>query len=179
MRVVEWPSYQVNRGSMTRLMNVRVPRRAARFSSFTQVPLSAVCCFSLTHQLHTHRGTDGPSHKTISRRQNESIEMFSWSNNTSTSTSRVSSTYPGRRLQQQRAAVAAGAATPIQGSIRPPSSSSHTRAQHLTSYIEDPTLQRSTRRVSSGTNSTHVVRSKNKILNLRRIYFLLLSINKI
>jgi len=74
--------------------------------------------------------------------------MFSWSNNTSTSTSRAKSTYPGRRLQQNRASAAA-AATPIQGSIRPPSSSSHARAQHLTSYIEDPTLQRSTRRVSS------------------------------
>mmetsp|Transcript_22931 Transcript_22931/g.54131 ORF Transcript_22931/g.54131 Transcript_22931/m.54131 type:complete len:408 (-) Transcript_22931:399-1622(-) len=75
--------------------------------------------------------------------------MFSWSNNTSTSTSRVSSTYPGRRLQQNRAeAAATGAATPIEGSIRPPSST-HTRAQHLKSYLEDSTLQRSTRRVSS------------------------------
>ena len=81
--------------------------------------------------------------------------MFSWSNNTSTSTSRAKSTYPGRRLQQNRAAAAA--ATPIQGSIRPPSSGSHTRAQHLTSYIEDPTLQRSTRRVSSGTFSTYIL----------------------
>jgi len=73
--------------------------------------------------------------------------MFSWSNNTTTSTSRAKSSYPGRRLQQNRADAAA--ATPIEGSIRPPSSSSHTRAQHLKSYIEDPTLQRSTRRVSS------------------------------
>ncbi|VEU37442.1 unnamed protein product [Pseudo-nitzschia multistriata] len=70
--------------------------------------------------------------------------MFSWSNNNSTSTSKVGSTYPGRRLQQNRAS--ASAATPIQGSIRPPT---HTRAQHLKSYLEDPTLQRSTRRVSS------------------------------
>lgn len=70
--------------------------------------------------------------------------MFSWSNNNNnSSTSRTNSTYPGRR---------GAAATLIQGSIRPPSSSSqqqHTRKQHLTSYIEDPTLQRSTRRVSS------------------------------
>jgi len=73
--------------------------------------------------------------------------MFSWSNNNSTSTSKAKSTYPGRRLQQNRAS--ASAATTIQGSIRPPSSSSHTRAQHLKSYVEDPTLQRSTRRVSS------------------------------
>jgi len=70
--------------------------------------------------------------------------MFSWSNNT---TSKAKSTYPGRRLQQQR--TSALAATPILGSIRPPSSSSHTRAEHLKSYTDDPTLQRSTRRVSS------------------------------
>ena len=71
--------------------------------------------------------------------------MFSWSNNNNnSSTSRTNSTYPGRR---------GAAATSIEGSIRPPSSSHqhHTRKQHLTSYIEDPTLQKSTRKVSSGT----------------------------
>ena len=105
----------------------------------------------------------------------QTVAMFSWSNNTSTSTSRAKSTYPGRRLQQNRAAAAA--ATPIQGSIRPPSSSSHTRAQHLTSYIEDPALQRSTRRVSSGTNSTQeVIRStnyQNLIISCSRCLFCL------
>jgi hypothetical protein len=80
--------------------------------------------------------------------------MFSWSNNdkSSTTSARVNSSYPGRRLQAQRASATSTTATPIQGSIRPPSNQQpHTRKQHLTSYIEDPTLQRSTRRVSSGT----------------------------
>jgi len=85
--------------------------------------------------------------------------MFSWSNNnnSSTSTSRINSSYPGRRLQAQRASAAGTStttATPIQGSIRPPSTQQYTRKQHLTSYIEDPTLQRSTRRVSSD-DTTH------------------------
>lgn len=78
--------------------------------------------------------------------------MFSWSNNNNSSTSKVSSSYPGRRLQAQRvSATSTAAATPIQGTIRPPSNANkqHTRAQHLNSYIEDPTLQRSTRRVSN------------------------------
>jgi hypothetical protein len=79
--------------------------------------------------------------------------MFSWSNNdkSSTSSARVNSSYPGRRLQAQRASATSTTAISIEGSIRPPSNQQpHTRKQHLTSYIEDPTLQRSTRRVSSG-----------------------------
>ncbi|KAG7356766.1 Modifier of rudimentary Modr protein [Nitzschia inconspicua] len=70
--------------------------------------------------------------------------MFSWSNggtSSSTTTARASS-YPGRRLGNVH--------TPVAGSIRPPSTNSEiTRAQHLQSYLEDSTLQRSTRRVSS------------------------------
>ncbi|CAJ1965427.1 unnamed protein product [Cylindrotheca closterium] len=61
--------------------------------------------------------------------------MFSWSNGSGTKT------YPGRRLNGE----ASGA---VEGSIRPPNSS-FTRAQHLKSYVEDSTLKRSTRRVSS------------------------------
>ena len=84
------------------------------------------------------------SNPTRKGRNKKTSTMFSWSNSNSTSSSRTKSTYPGRRSQQSRAAV---------GSARP-SSSSISRAQHLTSYIEDPTLKRSTRRVSSGTFST-------------------------
>lgn len=94
----------------------------------------------------------------------KTFTMFSWSNNNTTSVSRrASSTYPGRRLQQNRAAASA-AATPIQGSIRPPST--HTRAQHLKSFVEDPTLQRSTRRVSSGTKFTCAMIRTTNILKI-------------
>jgi hypothetical protein len=69
--------------------------------------------------------------------------MFSWSNNNNDG-GRRSRAYPGHR------ASSAAAAQPIEGSIRPPDSQ-YSRAQHLSSYLEDPTLSRSTRRVSSGT----------------------------
>jgi hypothetical protein len=50
--------------------------------------------------------------------------------------------------------AASGAATAIQGSIRPPASSSdnvpYSRQQHLDSYLMDDTLSKSTRRVSTG-----------------------------
>eukprot|EP00980_Cylindrotheca_fusiformis_P000940 scaffold248_cov111-Cylindrotheca_fusiformis.AAC.17 len=68
--------------------------------------------------------------------------MFSWSNgNGNGSKKHPSAQYPGRRLKRE--------ATPIEGSIRSASTSEYTRAQHLSSYIDDNTLQRSTRRVSS------------------------------
>mmetsp|Transcript_17996 Transcript_17996/g.27863 ORF Transcript_17996/g.27863 Transcript_17996/m.27863 type:complete len:385 (+) Transcript_17996:49-1203(+) len=62
--------------------------------------------------------------------------MFSWSSS-STSTK---NTYPGRRTGHKHA-------TAIQGTIRAPKE--YSRAQHLQSYLEDSTLQRSTRRVSA------------------------------
>lgn len=70
--------------------------------------------------------------------------MFSWSNNATTTTSRRNQ-YPGRRTSQSTTANA------IAGSIRPPSSRQYSRAEHLKSYLEDATLQRSTRQVSAGT----------------------------
>ena len=92
--------------------------------------------------------------------------MFGWSNNSSSSTTTArSATYPGRRA----GSTSGGAARAVEGSIRPPSSSSasssmstanggsngesYTRAQHLQSFLDDPTLKRSTRRVSSGMSS--------------------------
>lgn len=85
------------------------------------------------------------------------VRMFSWSQ---TSTKRQSSTsasnahqYPGKRSSSRNGK--SGVHTPLEGSIRPPTNGSElTRAQHLESYLKDPTLQRSTRKVSSGTNFT-------------------------
>lgn len=71
------------------------------------------------------------------------LTMFSWSQ---TSTKR-NTQYPGRRQ-----ANAVTTATALEGSIRPPSTL--TRAQHLESYLQDSTLSRSTRRVSTGTFPT-------------------------
>jgi len=67
--------------------------------------------------------------------------MFSWS--TSATRSQPSPGYPGARTSSrspQRAQI-------ISGSIRPPEVS---RAQHIESYLNDDTLKRSTRRVSTG-----------------------------
>ena len=72
--------------------------------------------------------------------------MFSWSS--SNANKKPSGQYPGRRIKRD-----SNVHTPVEGSIRP-SGSGYTRAQHLKSYVEDSTLQRSTRRVSAGTNST-------------------------
>jgi len=67
--------------------------------------------------------------------------MFSWSQ-TATKRQSSASQYPGRRSSN-------GVHAPVvEGSIRPPNKDL-TRAQHLESYLEDATLQRSTRRVSS------------------------------
>lgn len=68
-------------------------------------------------------------------------KMFQWSGRRPSSVSSTgsgSSGYPGSRV-----------APTIAGSIRPPPCL--TRQQHLDSYLDDPTLQRSTRRVSNGT----------------------------
>mmetsp|Transcript_59021 Transcript_59021/g.144408 ORF Transcript_59021/g.144408 Transcript_59021/m.144408 type:complete len:423 (-) Transcript_59021:45-1313(-) len=91
--------------------------------------------------------------------------MFGWSNNSSSSTTTTrNANYPGRRTTGGTTSGVA-AARAVEGSIRPPSSSSasssmsttnggstgesYTRAQHLQSFLDDPTLKRSTRRVSS------------------------------
>lgn len=114
---------------------------------FTRVPFQLLlpCIFvriRFRRSFTTFSFSQVKSHKDATIRK--TATMFSWSNNNNNSSkSRTKSTYPGRRSQQSRAAV---------GSVRAPSSIS--RAQHLTSYIEDPTLKRSTRRVSSGTFST-------------------------
>ena len=111
---------------------------------FTRVPFQLLPYFvriRFRRSFTTFSFSQVKSHKDATIRK--TAAMFSWSNNNNSSTSRTKSTYPGRRSQQSRAAV---------GSVRAPSSIS--RAQHLTSYIEDPTLKRSTRRVSSGTFST-------------------------
>ena len=72
--------------------------------------------------------------------------MLGWGNYPSSkrTSGSSSSQYPGRRVH-----------TPVEGSIRP-SGSDYSRAQHLKSYVDDSTLQRSTRRVSAGTNSTYI-----------------------
>ena len=82
--------------------------------------------------------------------------MFSWSQTATkrqSSSSSSSSQYPGRRINNN---TRNGVTAPVvEGSIRPPPSPQDlTRAQHLESYLEDATLQRSTRRVSAGTFST-------------------------
>jgi len=67
--------------------------------------------------------------------------MFSWASGNG------SKTYPGRRSQQQQQQQQEEPEIVVEGSRRPPST--FTRAQHLKSYVEDATLKRSTRRVSS------------------------------
>lgn len=85
--------------------------------------------------------------------------MFSWTNggsasSTTTTSNTSSSNYPASRIGLGgRSNNSNNVHTSVAGSIRPPNSSGGptiTRAQHLQSYLEDSTLQRSTRRVSSG-----------------------------
>ena len=65
--------------------------------------------------------------------------MFSWSTPSSRGTGPQPG-YPGARTSNV-------VAQPIVGSIRPPE---YSRAQHIESYLNDNTLKKSTRRVSSG-----------------------------
>lgn len=102
------------------------------------------CAFSARSQLTTHGQRDrnipnNASGKARTKQQNPRLlaTMFSWSNGNG------AKTYPGRRISRDTAEASTGP--------------TFTRAQHLKSYVEDPTLQRSTRRVSSGTFSTAVM----------------------
>ena len=61
-------------------------------------------------------------------------------------------TKPGTTASSSTSAASSSAATVIQGSIRPPGAPppDYTRQQHLDSYLQDDTLSKSTRRVSTG-----------------------------
>ncbi|GKY94100.1 hypothetical protein MPSEU_000376400 [Mayamaea pseudoterrestris] len=62
--------------------------------------------------------------------------MFSWSNNSATSNTTT----------RPQAAASSGIFPAVRGSIRPPE---YSRQQHLESFLEDETLKRSTRKVST------------------------------
>ncbi|KAL7580004.1 hypothetical protein ACA910_004994 [Epithemia clementina (nom. ined.)] len=71
--------------------------------------------------------------------------MLSWSSTGRTrgAAAAASSSYPG-----SRSGSATTTATTVQGTVRPPNSSGHSRSQHLESYLKDDILGRSTMKVS-------------------------------
>lgn len=107
-------------------------------------PQQRLFFFSFIDQLDQVLQLPSPLHP---RPSTKSV-MFSWSGNNSSSTTTTRNQYPGRRAS--RSNNTHEVAMPVEGSIRPPNGESYSRAQHLQSYVEDPTLKRSTRRVSTG-----------------------------